>query len=287
MSGGGDHRSDRSESSSHEEPPRAPKVVVVDSNDTEELRRRYEALLAKMTNEIDAAIRIKTAAKVPEFRPSRNNEPTTPRARRKDKGKAALTSFSNSHDVVGRVGRDDFYDTAEQREYEAFIAAKAAKEDRRTHKAYDTRYGVGTSKPAKGRRYASSPTAFHVNKFRRHQSPLTPHSKEETDAEASTDAEEFADDREQEEGNSHAHFSNLPPIRDSPEMQAHSRDYIPPPKDRRFRATHDAMLARHACAAPRHRDHGRRHTPTPPTSGDDSPHSNDGRYPPRRREPET
>src|ERR1044071_5522309 len=55
---------------------------------------------------------------------------------------------------------------------------------------------------------------------------------------------------------------------------------------RRFRTTHDAMLARHARTAPRPRDHRRRHTPTPPTSGDNSTHSNDGRYPPRRREPE-
>ena len=210
----------------------APKVVVVDSNDTEELRRRYEELLAKMNSEIDAAIRIKTAAQVPEFQPTRNNQPATPRARRKEKGKGVLPSFSNSRDVVGHVDRNDFCDTDEQREYEAFAAREAAKEARRKKKAYDARYGVGTSKTAPGRRYNTSPTDFNVHKFRRHQSPLTPHSDESTDADASTDAEEFDDDREREEGNSRAHFSNLPPIRDSPEMQVHSRDYIPPPKAR-------------------------------------------------------
>ena len=98
-----------------------------------------------------------------------------------------------------------------------------------------------------------------------------------TDAEASSDAEEFADDRHQVEGNSHAHYSNLPPLYDSPEMQVCSRDYLPPPKDPKLRAIHDAEVARAARANARPRATRRRNTPSPPPSGDDSPGSDDGR----------
>lgn len=286
MSREGDHLSDNHGEAHLEETHLNPKITMVDPTDPEELRRHYEGRLAEMQREVATAQRAKATAEATATRLLRNPPTATPPARRQGKGKEVLYSISNSRAVVGNVDREDFCDSDEQREYEAFVAREAAKEARRKKKAHDARYGVGTSAKGLGLRYTSSPSGFNVDTFRAHQSPLTPHSDESTDADDGSDAEEFADDREREEGNTRAHFSNLPPIRDSPEMQVHSRDYIPPPKNRRLREKHDTFLARNARAVTRARDQRRRHSPPPPIFADYSEHSEADEYQPRRRAPE-
>lgn len=289
MSGEGDHESDRSAGSRREEPPKAPPMVVVDSNDSAVFQMRTEEFFTRMTNTFAEAMRNNMAASNPAPQPSRHKEPITPRGLRKSKGKATFPSFSNSQDEVGLVARRDFYDSDEHREFQAYMAHKAAKEARRKQKEHDKRYGVGTSTTAAKQRYNRSPSTYDVDKFKGHQSPISPHSEDDEDADAHTDAEEFADDRHHVEGNSHAHYSNLPPLYDSPEMQVCSRDYLPPPKDPKLSAIHDAEVARAARTTARPRATRRRNTPSPPPSGDDSPGSDEGRdrrcHPPRRREP--
>ena len=90
MSGDGAHESDHSAGSRHEEPPVAPPVVVVASNETAEFHKRTDAFFAEMTRKFDEAMRRKLDTHVPAA------QPPTPRALRTNKGKATFPSFSNS-----------------------------------------------------------------------------------------------------------------------------------------------------------------------------------------------